>query len=206
VNKTFKKWLFILGVMILFTSSVTFFFLQELKNIKSSKVHLGSYGKISAFQLQDQKGRIFGSESLKGSPWIADFIFTRCQGPCPLMSKNFSELQKILPKDSPVKLVSFTVDPEYDSVKVLEDYAANYDAQENRWHFLTGTKEEIYRLARADFKVVAGPVPDTESDFIHTVKMVLVDSKGNIRAYYDGTDSESPQEILSDLRDLSEKT
>jgi len=206
MSSQFKRWLVILGVMILFTACATFFFLQEVKKIKASQNKMGTYGKISNFQLQDQGGMVFGSESLKGNPWIADFIFTRCQGPCPLMSKNFSELQKLLPASSPVKLVSFTVDPDYDSVQVLEDYADNYGADEDRWHFLTGTKEEIYRLARLDFKVVAGPVPDTEADFIHTVKMVLVDSKGNIRGYYDGTDSDVPEEILRDLRDLSEKT
>jgi protein SCO1/2 len=211
MSARFKWWCLILVTMILFTACATFFFLQEVKKIKDAQVQqvqqvqMGIYGKISNFKLQDQEGRVFGSESLKGSPWVANFIFSRCQGPCPLMSKNFSDLQKILPEDSPVKLVSFTVDPGYDSVEVLEEYADNYNADENRWHFLTGSKEEIYRLGRNDFKLTTEEVVDVKTDFIHSVKMILVDSEGRIRAYYQGTDPEVAEEILGDLKTLQGK-
>ena len=107
------------------------------------------------FVLTDQDGKPFGSEQLQGKIWIADFIYTTCPGPCPMISSRMSETQKPL-EDTDVKLVSFSVDPAHDTPAVLRDYAKKLHAQPGRWEFLTGDKSTIYHLSRDGFKLATG--------------------------------------------------
>jgi protein SCO1/2 len=151
------------------------------------------------FQLTDQDGQPFGSDQLRGRIWIADFIYTTCPGPCPLISSRMSETQKPL-RDTDVKLVSFTVDPQHDTPAVLRDYAERLQAQPGRWKFLTGDKGAIYRLVRNGFKLAtaeggtAGP--------IHSTRIVLVDRNGVIRGYYDATEADAVTRLLADTHHL----
>src|SRR6187397_2946501 len=98
---------------------------------------LASLGTVPPFQLANQNGQPFGSAELSGKIWIADFIFTTCRGPCPLISSRMSELQRPL-EESDVHLVSFTVDPQMDTPEVLRDYSERLHARPGRWEFLTG--------------------------------------------------------------------
>ena len=106
---------------------------------------VSSYGTVPAFQLTNQDGQPFGSAQFAGKIWIADFIYTTCPGPCPMISSRMSELQKPLEKTD-VHLVSFTVDPEKDTPEVLRGYADKLQAEPGRWDFLTGAKSAIYKL------------------------------------------------------------
>ena len=107
---------------------------------------------VPAFALVNRDGRPVQLRDLAGAPWIADFIFTRCPASCPLMTARMARLERELPRDLGLRLVSFTVDPERDTPAVLERYAESYKAP-GRWLFLTGPKEEIYRLSRQGFKL-----------------------------------------------------
>ena len=98
--------------------------------------NVSSYGTVPGFQLLNQNGQPFGSAQLAGKIWIADFVYTTCPGPCPMISSRMSELQKPLEKTD-VHLVSFSVDPEKDTPKVLRSYAERLQAQSGRWDFLT---------------------------------------------------------------------
>src|SRR5213594_5132066 len=100
---------------------------------------VSSYGTVSSFQLTNQNGQPFGSPQLAGKIWVADFVYTTCPGPCPLISSRMSELQKPLEKTD-VHLVSFSVDPEKDTPEVLDGYAGKLGADPERWDFLTGPK------------------------------------------------------------------
>src|SRR2546425_3255620 len=111
-----------------------------------------SYGMVPPFQLVNQNGQPFGSAQLNGKIWIADFIFTSCRGPCPLISTRMSELQKPLEKTD-VHLVSFTVDPAKDTPEILRGYAEKLHAESGRWDFLTGPPSTIYNLSRNGFKL-----------------------------------------------------
>ncbi|MEO6971437.1 MAG: SCO family protein [Chthoniobacterales bacterium] len=156
-------------------------------------------GIVPPFSLTNQNGEPFGSQQLSGKIWIADFVYSTCPGPCPMISSRMSETQKPL-RDTDVKLVSFTVDPEHDTPAVLRDYASRLNALAGRWNFLTGDKSTIYRLVRDGFKLAtaeggtAGP--------IHSTRMVLVDRSGVIRGYYDATDADAVTRLLADTHHL----
>ena len=161
---------------------------------------VSSYGSVPAFRLVNQGGQPFGSAQLVGKVWIADFIFTTCPGPCPMISTRMSELQKPL-ENTDVHLVSFTVDPEKDTPEVLRGYAEKLHAQPKRWDFLTGPKAAIYDLSRNGFKLAAS---DSEEDGIpvHSTRMILVDRHGEIRGYYEATAPDAVTKLLADTSHL----
>jgi protein SCO1/2 len=170
----------------------------EVKALRQRTV--SSYGSVPAFQLVNQEGQPFGSAQLAGKVWIADFIFTTCPGPCPMISTRMSELQKPL-ENTDVQLVSFTVDPEKDTPEVLRGYADKLHAQPKRWDFLTGPKAAIYDLSRNGFKLAAS---DSEADGIpvHSTRMILVDRHGEIRGYYEATAADAVTKLLADTSHL----
>jgi protein SCO1/2 len=153
------------------------------------------------FALTNRDGRPVRSQDLAGKPWIADFIFTRCPASCPLMTARMARLDRELARDREVKLVSITVDPDHDTPAALERYAESYKAPP-RWLFLTGGKEEIYRISRQGFKLGidfpprGGPAVEP---ILHSTRFVLVDGLGRIRGYYDGFDEESMKKLRQDL-------
>ena len=117
----------------------------EVQRLASRQIQ--DYGSIPPFQLINQDGQPFGSSNLAGKIWIADFIYSTCPGPCPMISTRMSEMQKPLEKTD-VHFVSFTVDPEKDTPAQLREYAGQLEAQPGRWDFLTGPKSEIYKLSQ----------------------------------------------------------
>src|SRR5712692_1668916 len=110
--------------------------LRQLEVTALRQRTVSSYGTVPEFVLVNQDGQSFGSAQLSGKIWIADFIYTSCPGPCPMISSRMSELQKPL-ENTDVHLVSVTVDPEKDTSEVLRGYAEKLQAQPGRWDFLT---------------------------------------------------------------------
>jgi len=206
MTNAMKRWLFVAFTLICFTAVSTYFFVNELKRIKSSKPNLQVLGEVPKFELTNQYGEPFGSKDLKGKIWVADFIFTRCSGPCPLMSNRFAQLQKSIIQKEGIQLVSFTVDPNYDTEEVLRSYGKKYQAKKDFWHLLTGKKNEIYDLSVNGFHLMAEADLQSEHAFIHSTKMVLVDREGKIRSYYDGSDSQIAQQILRGINMLTSET
>jgi protein SCO1/2 len=157
-------------------------------------------GTLPAFSLASHRGAPLTLDTLRGRSWIADFIFTRCGGACPAMTAVLARLDRELPGD--VVLVSFTVDPEHDTVRRLAKYASGVGAGE-RWMFVTGAKEALYALATEGFKLAAAeatpaePAPD--GPFLHSQKLVLVDALGRIRGYFDSTDPAEVERLRTDL-------
>ena len=182
----------------------------QKKNQKTSSV-LPVLGKLADFRLMNSKDKPFGSEDLKGKVWIANFIFVHCAGPCPVMSANMAKIQKMLPENNDILLVSFTVDPERDTPPVLAKYAQEYGAKENRWYFLTGPPGEIRQLVRYGFKLNAEKVDpkktDDVGDILHSTHFVLVDQVGRVRGYYDSEREGTLEKIVADAKNLlQEKT
>jgi cytochrome oxidase Cu insertion factor (SCO1/SenC/PrrC family) len=162
---------------------------------------ISSYGAVPGFQLTNQNGQAFGSAQLAGKIWIADFIYTTCPGPCPMISGRMSELQKPLEKTD-VHLVSFSVDPEKDTPKVLRGYAESLQAEPGRWDFLTGPKSAIYKLSHDGFKLAVSDGSAEQGIPVHSTRMVLVDRNGQIRGYYDATEPEAITKLLADTNHL----
>jgi protein SCO1 len=172
---------------------------MEVKALRQRSV--SSYGTVPAFQLTNQNGQPFGSPQLAGKIWIADFIYTTCPGPCPMISSRMSELQKPLEKTD-VHLVSFSVDPEKDSPEVLRSYAERLQAEPGRWDFLTGPKSAIYKLSHDGFKLAVSDGSDAQGIPVHSTRMVLVDRRGKIRGYYDAAEADAMTKLLADANHL----
>ena len=163
--------------------------------------NISAYGTVPVFQLTNQNGQPFGSAQLSGKIWIADFIYTMCPGPCPMISGRMSELQKPLDKTD-VHLVSFSVDPEKDTPESLRGYADKLQAEQGRWDFLTGAKSAIYKLSHDGFKLAVSDGSEAQGIPVHSTRMVLVDRHGQIRGYYDATEPEAMTKLLADTNHL----
>jgi protein SCO1/2 len=163
-------------------------------------------GKVPEFALTNRDGRPVHRSDLAGRTWVADFVFTRCPASCPMMSARMARLDRDLPRDLPVTLVSFSVDPEYDTPEVLERYARSFQAPE-RWLFLTGGRAAIRRLTVEGFKLGLEMAPGPGSGpepILHSTRFVLVDGEGGIRGYYEAFDEESTAKLKTDLLRLAE--
>ncbi|HEU0208645.1 MAG TPA: SCO family protein [Candidatus Udaeobacter sp.] len=175
-----------------------------LRNVEVATLRqrtVSSYGMVPVFQLTNQNGEPFGVAQLAGKIWIADFIYTACPGPCPMISDRMSELQKPLEKTD-VHLVSFTVDPEKDTPEVLRRYAENLQAESGRWDFLTGPKSAIYKISHDGFKLAVSDGSEAQGIPVHSTRMVLVDRHGQIRGYYDATEADAVTTLLADTNHL----
>jgi len=170
----------------------------EVKILRERSI--SSYGSVPNFVLTNQNGQLFGSTQLNGKIWIADFIFTTCPGPSPMISSRMSELQAPLGKTD-VHLVSFTVDPTKDTPEVLRSYAEALHAEPDRWDFLTGAQSTIYQLCRDGFKLAVSGSGETGLP-VHSTRMVLVDRHGQVRGYYDATEPEAITKLLADTNHL----
>ena len=164
-------------------------------------------GTVTGFQFTNQLGQLVSTGELRGSVWLADVIFTRCPGPCLRMTRQMAALQAALAPADPVKLVSLTADPEFDTPSVLRAYGARFQAQAGRWHFLTGRRTEINAVATKQLLLAVAdtdPAQRTSEDdlFIHSTKLVLVDREGRLRAVYEGTAEGVGPEILEAIRRL----
>src|SRR6184192_617204 len=175
--------------------------LRQLEVTALRQRTVSSYGTVPEFLLVNQDGQNFGSAQLRGKIWIADFIYTTCPGPCPMISSRMSELQKPLEKTD-AHLVSFSVDPEKDSPQVLRGYAEKWQAEPGRWDFLTGPKSAIYGLTRNGFKLAVSDGSDAQGLPVHSTRMVLVDRHRQIRGYYDATETETITKLLADTNHL----
>lgn len=153
-------------------------------------------GSLPAFELTERSGRTVTLSALQGGVWVADFIFTRCGSICPAMTSRMARLRRELPPD--VRLVSFTVDPDFDSPQVLTQYASQHGAGEN-WWFLTGDRSLLARLAIEGFRLEASPGngPDL---FVHSTKFALVDAQGRLRGHYDSGDEQAMTSLVRDLQ------
>lgn len=156
------------------------------------------FNTIPEFTLTDQHGNPFAFASqLKGKVWVADFIFTTCQGPCPRMSRQMKQVQAGLEGAAGARLVSFTVDPENDTPPALAEYAKRYQAAAGRWFFLTGPKETLHQLKREAFML-----GNVEGSTDHSTRFVLIDRQGRVRRYYDTSESDAVTRVITDARRL----
>jgi protein SCO1/2 len=175
-------------------------------------IELRSKGRdhfIADFDLIDQDGVAFSSSSVSKKIWVVEYFFASCKGICPIMNEQMKRIQSAYLRDTNVVILSFTVDPENDTPKVLKAYANAHDAAAGKWFFLTGDKESIYKLARKSFFLLkpaeAKNQGDVGSDFIHTNNFVLIDENKQIRGYYDGTNRNEVDELIEDITILQKE-
>jgi len=156
---------------------------------------------IAPFNLVDQTGQAFGSDSLNGKIYIANFFFTTCLSICPKMTKCIKLLQDSIASMQNINIVSFTVMPWVDSVNRLKAYGAENNIHPTYWHLLTGPQSTIYGLGRASF-FADNHASDDTSSFLHTDKMYLIDQQQQIRGVYNATNMNDVGRVLRDIRVL----
>lgn len=162
---------------------------------------------VPEFTLTNQDGRVVTRADLRGKVWVGDIVFTRCAGPCPVMTKKLSDLQPELLRCGNVELLTLTTDPEFDSPKEMQRFGERFNADFAHWLFLTGTKKEIARLAVDGLKLVAiEKTPDQRENpedlFIHSTRFVIVDKQGVMRASLDSNDPQIKGKVLKVVRKL----
>jgi len=159
-------------------------------------------GTVPEFTLANSSGGTVRREDLLGSYWVASFIFTRCATTCPMAVTELADMQGRLPHD--VRLVSITVDPEYDSPEVLSDYAKRVGADVDRWLFLTGDKDDIYRCIREGFQLAVQENTNGKPgwEVTHSPRFALVDPKGRVRGYYESSNPEDMNRLVEDVTRL----
>lgn len=151
----------------------------------------------------ERSGATMSLGDLRGKVWIAAFIFTRCRGTCPMMSSALSTIQQSIDGMEDVRLVSFTVDPEYDTPERMSEYAKGLDASPTQWLFLTGQEDSLQALAREVFHLGIEEGGTAEEPIIHSTRFVLVDGEGEIRGYYEGLDATERAALLKDVKRLT---
>ena len=175
--------------------------------VQSEARALPVIGTVADFALTNQMGRVVTLADLRGQVWVADIIFTRCPGACAKMTREMSELQAALPAGDSVRLVSLTADPGFDTPDVLKRYGDEFGASPERWHFLTGRKPDLYKLATQGLLLAVGEKQseqrESENDlFIHSTKFILIDQQGRIRGEYEATEPKSRGQILKAVQTL----
>nr|WP_299674113.1 SCO family protein [uncultured Dokdonia sp.] len=159
--------------------------------------------RIGDFSLINQNNDTITQDDYKGKIYIADFFFTTCQTICPIMTEHMVEIQQELKNDPEIKLLSHSVIPTYDTPDILKKYALQKGVDDTRWNLVTGSQKEIFTLARKHYLAVQD-IPGTEDDLdmVHTENFMLIDKKGYIRGYYDGTDPEAIKVLLEEIEIL----
>ena len=174
--------------------------------ISSNDDTLTSFHKISPFSLVNQDGENITEKTFEDKIYVADFFFTSCPGICPKMTANMNILQEEFLKDDDILLLSHSVTPEKDSVLVLKRYAEAKGVVSNKWHLVTGSQQEIYKLGRKDYFVEEDlGVEKGVDEFLHTENFVLIDKNSHIRGIYNGLNKTAISQLIADIKTLKEE-
>ena len=174
-----------------------FLVITYIIKLTSEQEPLPVIGSIPEFEFIDSEGQSINLNTLKGKVWVADFIFTTCTMACPIMTGNMNTIHKKYKKNDDLRLVSISVYPEYDTPEVLKEYASQYDANTDKWHFLTGKEATVKNIIKNGFKI-----GDYEDIIFHSEKFALVDKNGMIRSYYNGMKTEDMDKLKKDINRL----
>jgi protein SCO1 len=189
--------------------AVALVFAAGLSIAKLAKQHskpLEDFGQLPNFSLTDQNGSLVTLDKFRGHVWVADLIFTHCSSICPRLTEKMFALQTALAGEPDVFLASISVDPEHDTPDTLRAYAAAHNADTKRWTFLTGQKSAIFTLAKDGFHLPLDSVGgEQQIPIVHSPRFAIVDTRGHVRAYYDGSKDESQKMILDDIDNLRDE-
>jgi protein SCO1 len=198
-------WPSLIGLTLAAATLVLAMLLLQLKSRVVKGQALPVIGSIADFMLTNQNGRATSLADLRGRVWVADIIFTRCPGPCLKMTRQMKELQEALPATSQTRLVTLTTDPGFDTPPILRSYAERFQADTNRWIFLTGAKQEIAKLAIDSLKLTAIETKPEQREspqdlFVHSTIFVVADKQGRLRGVFETTgDGIDPQKAKADI-------
>lgn len=172
------------------------------KEVNGQTVADTVYHTIANFQFVDQDSAIITNETFKDKIYIADFFFTSCRTICPKMKTQLLRVYDSIQNEPDILILSHTIDPEYDTVELLHDFAKRLGVKTEKWHFVTGEKDSIYNLAQTSYFATAMEDKSEPDGFIHSGAFLLIDKQGRIRGKYDGTIEDDVNRLLVDLKRL----
>ena len=162
--------------------------------------NLPRYGEVPQFTLTDTSGKEYGSKDLQGHVWMVNFFFSSCQMVCPAINGRISKIAHSLSPESPVRIVSISIDPETDTPSVLSEYAKRFVANPDTWKFLTGDAKIVNMLTEGPFML--GKIEDIN---FHSTRVILIDSKMQIRGFYRGDENDGVEALRNDLEKLTKE-
>ncbi len=201
-----KASIFLLVFFMLLGIAFLSFWYFQYKQIPKRLPTFGNPGHhVEAFSFTNQEGKTVTDKDLEGKIYVVEYFFTTCEGICPRMNENMSQVYQTFRGQPDVAILSHTVDPETDTVEQLKRYSLKFDANPAQWNFVTGDKMELYKMAINSYLVTA--VEDTTQkdvmpDFIHSEKFVLIDKEKHIRGSYDGTKENEVKKLIEDIKEL----
>jgi protein SCO1 len=163
------------------------------------------YHTIGNFKFVNQDSAIVTDETFSGKIYIADFFFTSCRTICPIMKTQMLRVYEKIENDPDVLILSHSIDPEYDTVQLLHDYADRLGVKSSKWHFVTGEKDSIYDIAQKSYFSTAIEDATEPDGFIHSGAFLLIDKERRIRGKYDGTSDEDVNRLLADIEKLKKE-
>lgn len=190
-----NRTILLFGIGVVAITAIAVFAIQSAD---FSRQEIPIVAKVPPFELRDQNGAPFTEKDLLGKITIFDFIFTRCPGACPVMTKQMAELYKLYSASERIQFVSVTVDPDYDTPEVLKAYAAANGVTDARWKFLRGSIDSIIALSEKGFMLPAENLPAG-----HSTKLILIDQEGQIRGYFSHNDNASISVLKTQVRELA---
>lgn len=160
------------------------------------------YHTIAPFAFVDQDSTLITNETFNGNIYVADFFFTTCRTICPIMKTQMLRVYEATAEMPDVKILSHTIDPAYDTVDLLRDFAERLGVESQRWHFVTGIQDSIYKIAQTSYFATAMEDKSEPDGFIHSGAFLLIDKKQRIRGKYDGTKEEDVNRLIIDIKKL----
>lgn len=162
-----------------------------------------TFHHIPNFSFVNQDGETITEKTVAGKIYIADFFFTTCPGICKQMTSHLTKVQTAFKADTNVLILSHTVTPETDSLPKLKRYATEYGAIKNKWHLVTGSREELYTIARQSYFADEDlGLQKGSNDFLHTENFLLMDKHRRIRGIYRGTYQPDIADLIADIKIL----
>lgn len=157
------------------------------------------YHTINEFKFVNQDSNFVTHENFKDQIYVSDFFFTSCPTICPIMKTQMLRVYERFKENDQIGILSHTIDPQHDTVAVLKEFATRLGVEDDKWHFVTGNKEDIYRIGQTSYMVSAVEDPSEPGGFIHSGAFILVDKQRRIRGVYDGTKEDQVDRLMSDM-------
>lgn len=205
--KNKKTTIFLVSFFILLSAAFMGYFFKVSHEHKTANLPiLGNPGHhVANFSFTDQEGKTITNKDVKGKICVVEYFFTTCKGICPRLNENMTHVYKAFRGNKDVVILSHTVDPKRDTVQAMKEYSLRFDADPKQWMFLTGSKQQLYDMARYSYLISAQD--DTagvsiDQDFIHDNHYVLVDGDGRVRGMYDGLQTTEVDKMIKDINSL----
>lgn len=206
-GRTKPKWMFTILILGILITSCTETNQQKLPYIGFHQINGRdtAYHKISNFSMLNQDSIQINNDVLSSNIYVVDFFYSYCPFTCPNVRNQMLRIYDSFQNDNRLKLVSFALDPEHDDVEKLHAFSKNLGIDSKKWYFLTGDQEKIWDLA-AEYLISVQEDSDEPGGIYHSGKIILIDRKGHIRGFADGTIEQEVTDLMDDIELLLHET